>query len=125
MASRWLAAFAVAAVLALPVVAGCGSSTAVEAQAVQAAAAEGALLARSSGQGDLTGAFVRVHSGELAGAARRTAEGLPDGRLRDLAEQAATDIDRIPGASGAELAGLRTRLDAIAKRAEAIGRRAG
>jgi hypothetical protein len=124
MGSPRRAALAVAVVLAL-VAAGCGSGTAVEAQAVQSAAAEGAALARSYAQGDLAGAFVRVHAAESAGAARRTAEPLPEGRLHDLAERAAADIDRIPGASAAELAGLRTRLEAVARRGEAIGRRAG
>ncbi|MGE3235867.1 MAG: hypothetical protein AB7O78_19355 [Thermoleophilia bacterium] len=66
------------------------------------ALAAAAALARSSAQGDLTATFVRVHAAEVVGAARRTAESLPPGRIRradpggpDLAKRHRHDV--IPG----------------------------
>lgn len=97
-------------------------------EAIQSAAAEGALLSDDVSRGRTTSAFARVHSGELAGQAKAVSAKLesaePSPGLKDdvvlarrLAASVANDLERLDEASEDEAGRITRRLKAAAQRA--------
>jgi hypothetical protein len=128
---------ALGAVLAL--VSGCGGgeldadALSQQAKSLQSVAAEGALLAQDAASGETTRAFAGEHSAELRGAASQTAASLEAAttttgldpkrrRLAALATQVTSYLDRISDASGPGDQALGRRLEAAARRIEALDR---
>ena len=123
----------------LALVSGCGGGAldadalSQQAKSLQSIAAEGALLAQDAASGETTRAFSGEHSAELRGAASSTATsleaaattpGLEPARrsLAALANHVTSYLDRLGDASGSEDRALRRRLEAAARRIEAVDR---
>jgi len=121
------------------VVTGCGrgeldaEALSQQAKSLQSVAAEGALLAHDAASGETTHAFSREHSAELRGAASSTATSLEAARttpglepkrrrLVVLATQVTSYLDRLGDASRSEDHALDRRLEAAARRIEALER---
>ena len=132
----WRAAVVLCGVVAL---AGCGSSSTLNAkslqksaEAVQSTAAEAALVADGVSDGRTTGAFVSVHAPELESAVEKEAKALrsakASGDVRRKADELARVADRVAklagevdGAHSAEARRLADELRREAARAKAIG----
>jgi hypothetical protein len=98
-------------------------------EAIQSAAAEGALLSHDVANGRTTSTFARVHSGELARQANAVSErlqsaessaGLEDdpARARRLATLVARNLERLDEASHDEARRIARRLEEAARAAE-------
>lgn len=122
------------------VVAGCGSgggklgakALAEQSKALQALAAEGALLAQDAGAGKTTRIFTRVHSADLHKAAAQAAASLKAAktepalmpklrRLQGLAVRIRGDLERLGGAAKNQAPALGRDLQAAAQASKQIG----
>jgi hypothetical protein len=124
----------------LALVTGCGrggeldaGALSQQAKSLQSVAAEGALLAQDAASGKTTRVYSGEHFAELRGAASQTATSLEAAtttpaldpkrrRLAVLATHVTAYLDRARDASGSENHALSRRLEAAAKRIEALGR---
>ena len=108
------------AVVLTLLLAGCGGSTdqAQLADAVASSAAEGALLAHEVEEGDVTGAFRRVHAEALREKLDGQRKSIADERLQRIAAAVSRDLEQL--ATGPrDAAAIERRLERASKDAEA------
>lgn len=118
-----MARIVIAAAIVAVAFAGCGGGGATrQAEDLQSAAAEGALLARETAQGDSLTPFTRVHARDLRDVSSPLQEDAATARLRRLARVVTTALETLethPGDRG-RAAGVAVRLRAASAVAERL-----
>jgi hypothetical protein len=103
------------ALLALVVLAGCGSNATKQADDLHSLAAEGVLLAHDVGEGDAWGPYVRVHSEELAAEAASIGSAAKTQRLAATARLVARELESLGVAGEPQAKDIEVRLSRLAK----------
>ncbi len=110
----------VSLLLAVVLLAACGSTAAKQAEDLQSLAAEGALMAHDAGEGDDWQPYTRAHAGELAKKASSLESKAKTEALSALARSIARELGQLERADPDEARALERRLEDAAKRAEQL-----
>ena len=102
-------------IIVVALLAGCGSSTpAKQAEDLESLAAEGALLAHDVAEGETTGPFTRVHSRELAHAAKSLESSAKTPEIEQLAGEIYGELNELGDADRHKAAQIEDELHGLA-----------
>jgi hypothetical protein len=110
----------VSLLLAVVLLAACGSTAAKQAEDLQSLAAEGALMAHDAGEGDDWAPYTRAHAEELAKKASSLESKAKTEALSALARDVARELAQLEHADPDDARALERRLEDAAKRAEEL-----